>query len=125
MIIEPTILMEENKMKTAMMLATTQSISNLIINLTHFFGTVFFKAVSNTNDEKNIKKIPTSTNGTILAVLNKFAKISGIRTSRIPVIPELIAFISKTFFSVIIFEFCFNKGIFKSTLRRYLYTTSY
>lgn len=125
MIAEPTILIEENNNTVAMRLATTQAMSKPIISFVQLFWIGLFDAFRRTNEENNIKKIPTSMNGTVLFVLNKAAKISGITTSKIPVIPELIAFTSKTFFSFIIFEFCFNKGIFKLCFSCYLYTTTY
>lgn len=108
-----------------MILAATQAISRPIISFVRFFWTGFLNAVSRTNNENNIRKMPTPQKGTALSALNKVAKISGSETSKIPVIPELTAFINKTFFSIIFFEFCFPKGIFKSGFYYYLYTTSY
>lgn len=107
-----------------MILTITQAISKPIMSLVQFFWMAFLNAVKSTNSENNSRKTPTPTNGMALFALNKVETIPGIKTSKAPVTPELIAFISKTFFSVILFGFCFHKGIPQTDFYDYLYTTS-
>lgn len=99
--------------------------SNAMISFIHAFMTGFLMAAKRTNAENKIKNVPTSINGATPVGLNILIHILGVATSKTPVIPELMAFNSNTFFSVISFEFCFCKDISDPPTTRYLYAPTY
>ena len=108
-IINPSILMMGKNMQMARPLSSTQAMSIPIISCVNFFDIGIRVAVNKTNTAKVIKKIPTSIKGPIVLSWNSPANISGISTKRIPVVPELMALISNTFFSSIVLSFCLSK----------------
>lgn len=101
--------MEEYNRAVANTLNRTQVMSIPIINLVHAMSWRCIKAVKRTKREKITKKIPTPIIGPVLLTLNMLATNFELRAINKPVIPELIAFISKTFFNTIIFEFVSTK----------------
>lgn len=92
-----------------MALATTQVISSVMINLVQLIGIFPFIAVAKTNNENTMRKTPTRINGVLSPVSNNCVNTEGMVTNKTPVIPELIALVSNTFFSVIISFFITQK----------------
>jgi len=99
---DPIVLMVENKMIIAIALAITQMISSVMINLVQPIGIFPFIAVAKTNSENTIRKIPTMINGVLSPISNNCVNTDGRVANKTPVIPELTALVSSTFFSVII-----------------------
>lgn len=112
-------LIDEKSNKIVMMLPITQVMSRPIISFVQLCRIGFFKAVNRTKNENTIKKIPTPRKGFLLLTLNRFPKKVGINANNHPVIPELIPLVSKTFFSVIVYVFCFPKDILRRGLKYY------
>lgn len=92
-----------------MTLAITQVISSVMINLVQLIGILSFIAVAKTNIENTMRKTPTGINVVLFPVSNSFVNTEGMVTNKTPVIPELIALVSNTFFSVIISSFYYSK----------------
>jgi len=107
---DPIVLMIENKMIIAIALAITQMISNVMINLVQPIGIFPFIAVAKTNSENTMRKIPVRINGVLSPISNNFVNTDGRVANKTPVIPELIALVSSTFFSVIISLFYYFKS---------------
>lgn len=105
---------------TAITLAITQITSSVMINLVQLFEIIFFIAVASTNTENTIRKPPTKVNGLLCGVLNSCVNKEGMVANKIPVIPELIALVSNTFFSVIISIFLLLKSTAVRTALDYL-----
>ncbi len=84
-------------------------ISSVMMNLVQLLGVTSFMAVTKTNNANTIKKIPSSINGLPYGVSNNVVNKEGIVANKTPVIPELTALMSNTFFSVIISFFCYSK----------------
>ena len=93
----------------ATILEITQVISSVMMNLVQLSGIFSFIAVTTTNSENTMRNMPTDINGVLPSIANNRVNTEGMVANRIPVIPELIALVSSTFFSVIISFFIAQK----------------